>query len=164
MLWAQFEFHAIPLDPITNFKNYCNTCICLSTCNVSLQYMYHSLSGHYLPVHGSFHIGSHNIKYIGQRYKLNHLLSDFLGANIIQFGKMYLTVTTVIQNIASLLYNTYTANMHFNKSYMTSLSLRFLISNDGNIIVICSNIVLMDIDAALADNCDINQILIQAMA
>lgn len=81
---------------------------------------------------------------------------------------MYLTVTTVIQNIASLLYNTYTctANMHFNKSYMTSLSLRFLISNDGNtcIIVICSNIVLMDIDAALADNCDINQILIQAMA
>lgn len=79
---------------------------------------------------------------------------------------MYLTVTTIIQNIASLLYNTYTctANMHFNKSYMTSLSLRFLISNDGNIIVICSNIVLMDIDAALADNCDINQILIQAMA
>lgn len=80
---------------------------------------------------------------------------------------MYLTVTTVIQNIASLLYNTYTctANMHFNKSYMTSLSLRFLISNDGNIIiVICSNIVLMDIDAALADNCDISQILIQAMA
>lgn len=77
---------------------------------------------------------------------------------------MYLTVTTVIQNIASLLYNTYTSNMHFNKSYMTSLSLRFLISNDGNIIVICSNIVLMDIDAALADNCDINQILIQAMA
>lgn len=54
--------------------------------------------------------------------------------------------------------------MHFNKSYMTSLSLRFLISHDGNIIVICSNIVLMDIDAALADNCDINQILIQAMA
>lgn len=44
--------------------------------------------------------------------------------------------------------------MHFNKSYMTSLSLRFLISNDGNIIVICSNIVLMDIDAALAYNCD----------
>lgn len=79
---------------------------------------------------------------------------------------MYLTVTTIIQNIASLLYNTYTctANMHFNKSYMTSLSLRFLISNDGNIIVICSNIVLMDIDAALADNCDISQILIQAMA
>lgn len=79
---------------------------------------------------------------------------------------MYLTVTTIIQNIASLLYNTYTctANMHFNKSYMTSLSLRFLISNDGNIIVICSYIVLMDIDAALADNCDINQILIQAMA
>lgn len=77
---------------------------------------------------------------------------------------MYLTVTTVIQNIASLLYKTYTANMHFNKSYMTSLSLRFLISNDGNIIVICSNIVLMDIDAALADNCDISQILIQAMA
>lgn len=79
---------------------------------------------------------------------------------------MYLTVTTIIQNIASLLYNTYTctANMHFNKSYMTSLSLRFLISNDGNIIVICSNIVLMDIDAALADNCDIIQILIQAMA
>lgn len=79
---------------------------------------------------------------------------------------MYLTVTTVIQNIASLLYNTYTctANMHFNKSYMTSLSLRFLISNDDNIIVICSNIVLMDLDAALADNCDINQILIQAMA
>lgn len=83
MLWAQFEFYSIPLDPITNFKNYCNTCICLSTCNVSLQYMYHSLSGHYLPVHGSFHIGSHNIKYIGQRYKLNRLLSDFLGANII---------------------------------------------------------------------------------
>lgn len=79
MLWAQFEFHAIPLDPITNLKNYCNTCICLSTCNVSLQYMYHSLSGHYLPVHGSFHIGSHNIKYIGQRYKLNRLLSDFFG-------------------------------------------------------------------------------------
>lgn len=77
---------------------------------------------------------------------------------------MYLTVTTIIQNIASLLYNTYTASMHFNKSYMTSLSLRFLISNDGNIIVICSNIVLMDIDAALADNCDISQILIQAMA
>lgn len=79
---------------------------------------------------------------------------------------MYLTVTTIIQNIASLLYNTYTctANMHFNKSYMTSLSLRFLISNDGNIIVVCSNIVLMDIDAALADNCDISQILIQAMA
>lgn len=27
------------------------------------------------------YIGSHNIKYIGQRYKLNRLLSDFLGAN-----------------------------------------------------------------------------------
>lgn len=82
--------------------------------------------------------------------------------------KYYLVLENVfncdLQNIASLLYNTYTANMHFNKSYMTSLSLRFLISNDGNIIVICSNIVLMDIDAALADNCDINQILIQAMA
>lgn len=162
MLWAQFEFHSMPLDPITNFKNYCNTCICLSTCNVSLQYSYHSLSEHYLPVHGSFHIGSHNIKYIGQRYKLNRLLSDFFGC------KYYLVLENVfncdLQNIASLLYNTYTANMHFNKSYMTSLSLRFLISNDGNIIVICSNIVLMDIDAALADNCDINQILIQAMA
>lgn len=125
MLWAQFEFHSIPLDPITNFKNYCNTCICLSTCNVSLQYMYCSLSGHYLPVYGSFHIESHNIKYIGQRYKLNRLLSDFFGC------KYYLVLENVfncdLQNIASLLYNTYTANMHFNKSYMTSLSLRFLI-------------------------------------
>lgn len=67
-------------------------------------YMYHSLSGHCLPVHGSFHIGSHNIKYIGQRYKLNRLLSDFFGC------KYYLVLENVfncdLQNIASLLYNT----------------------------------------------------------
>lgn len=46
--------------------------------------------------------------------------------------------------------------MRFNKSYMILLFLRFLISNDGNIIVICSNIVFMDIDVVLVDNCDIS--------
>lgn len=82
MLWAQFEFHSIPLDPITNFKNYCNTCICLSTCNVSLQYTCITLCRDTICQYMDDFILEVIISNIWDINKLNRLLSDFLGANI----------------------------------------------------------------------------------